>query len=422
MLDRIKAALSRRGIDVFLIRRERRETAELFFVKKRLDMRRVKDVTLWTVTVYRDFAEDGVPMRGSSQVSLSPDAGDEELARSLEDAYAAAGCVKNPAFELYAGTPAPETEMPSGFRGKSLMENAWIMAGALFAADTRSDAFLNSAEVFLTCSHVHLWSSAGTDTGYEKIDCKGEFVVQCKEPQDVEQYFDFAYAEPDTASLTEKAARALETVCDRAHAVRRPRAGVYDVVLSGENLKEILGFYVMRSNAAMVFPHYSDYAPGKVLQGEGSGEKLNLTFLPETPCSDEGIPMGERELTRDGTLLTLHGDTRMCRYLGMEPTGTYHRLRAANGTVPFETLRRGCLYPVSFSDFQMDPMSGHFGGEIRLAYLVTDEGVELVTGGSVNGSFLEKQGELVFSTERYTDADYDGPLAVRIPGVNVSGE
>ena len=34
-----------------------------------------------------------------------------------EDAYAAAGCVKNPAFELYAGTPAPETEMPSGFRG-----------------------------------------------------------------------------------------------------------------------------------------------------------------------------------------------------------------------------------------------------------------------------------------------------------------
>ena len=70
----------------------------------------------------------------------------------------------------------------------------------------------------------------------------------------------------------------------------------------------------------------------------------------------------------------------------------------------------------------MDPMSGRFGGEIRLAYLYTDEGVELVTGGSVNGSFLEKQGEVIFSAERYSDAAYDGPLAVRIPGVNVSGE
>lgn len=422
MLERIRTALSQCGIDTYLIRRERQETAELFFVKKRLDMRRVKNVILWTVTVYRDFAEGGAPMRGASQVSLSPDAGDEEISHSLKDAYAAAGCVKNPAFELYAGEPAPETEMPSGFRGKDLMESAWLMAGALFAADTRPDAFLNSAEVFMTRSRVHLWSSAGTDTGYDKIDCRGEFVVQCKEPQDVEQYFHFSYAEPDTASLKEKAAQALETVCDRAHATRRPKAGVYDVVLSGENLKKILSFYVFRSNAAMVFPHYSDYAPGKVLQGDGSGEKLNITLLPETPCSDEGVPMGERILTRNGILLALHGDTRMCRYLGMEPTGTYRRVRLENGTVPFETLRRGCLYPVSFSDFQMDPMSGHFGGEIRLAYLVTDEGVEPVTGGSVNGSFLEKQGELVFSIERYTDAEFDGPMAVRIPGVNVSGE
>ena len=348
MLDRIKAALAALGIETYLIRRERRETAELFFVKKRLDMRRMKDVTLWTVTVYRDFEEGGVPMRGTIQVSLAPDTADGEISRNLKDAWTAAGCVKNPAFGLYEGTPAPETEMPSGFRGKALMESAWDMAGALFAADMRPDAFLNSAEIFLTRSRVHLWSSAGTDTGYDRINCEGEFVVQCKAPQDVEQYFHFAYAEPDTAALREMAARALETVRDRAHATHRPKGGVYDVVFSGENLKKILSFYLRRSNAAMVFPHYSDYAPGKVLQGGGTGEKLNLTLLPETPCSDEGIPMVERELIRDGTLLALHGDTQMCRYLGMEPTGTYSRMGgertdALRGTAPGQSLSRKFL-------------------------------------------------------------------------------
>lgn len=70
----------------------------------------------------------------------------------------------------------------------------------------------------------------------------------------------------------------------------------------------------------------------------------------------------------------------------------------------------------------MNALDGRFGGEIRLAYLFTDDGVKLLTGGSVNGSLLEKQGGLTFSTERYTDADYTGPFAVRIAGVSVSGK
>jgi len=46
-----------------------------------------------------------------------------------------------------------------------------------------------------------------------------------------------------------------------------------------------------------------------------------------------------------------------------------------------QELQKGCLCPVSFSGFEMDPFTGHFGGEIRLAYLYTDEGVKLLTGG-----------------------------------------
>ena len=132
--------------------------------------------------------------------------------------------------------------------------------------------------------------------------------------------------------------------------------------------------------------------------------------------------MRERTLLKDGTVQCIHGTTRFCRYLGIEPTGDYFNTKLDNGTVNFDELKKGCLYPASFSDFQMDPMDGHFGGEIRLAYLYTESGVKLLTGGSINGSMFDKQGMLTFSRERYTDADYSGPFAVRIKGVNVSGK
>jgi len=66
-------------------------------------------------------------------------------------------------------------------------------------------------------------------------------------------------------------------------------------------------------------------------------------------------------------------------------------------------------------------MSGYFGGEIRLAYLIEDGRAIPVTGGSINGSLLESQGSLRFCEERYEAAHYTGPYGVRIPNVNVAG-
>ena len=132
--------------------------------------------------------------------------------------------------------------------------------------------------------------------------------------------------------------------------------------------------------------------------------------------------MADLPLMEDGTLRACHGPNRFCRYLGVKPTGFYRKFSCANGTVSFEELKKGpCLWAVTFSDFQMNKMSGHFGGEIRLAYLIEDGKVTPVTGGSVNGSILEAQKDLTFSTERYQTARYDGPYAVRLKGVSVAG-
>ncbi len=87
-----------------------------------------------------------------------------------------------------------------------------------------------------------------------------------------------------------------------------------------------------------------------------------------------------------------------------------------------EELKTGpYLHVVRFSDFQMDSFSGHFSGEIRLAYWCDGENVIPVTGGAVNGSILKVQNKMTFSAERYRSSAYEGPLAVRIEGLTQEG-
>ena len=134
--------------------------------------------------------------------------------------------------------------------------------------------------------------------------------------------------------------------------------------------------------------------------------------------------MKDRVLLDMGILQTIPGPNRFCRYLNTEPTGEYRKLRCDNeGSRSWEELKKGpCLWVVNFSDFQMDPLSGFFGGEIRLAYLIEADGrVTPVTGGSVSASLLEKQDRLLLSRERYTSSRYEGPYGIRIQDVSVAG-
>ena len=270
---------------------------------------------------------------------------------------------------------------------------------------------------------MRFYSSLGFENGYEKTGCEGEFVTQCREPQDVEQYFHFEYLDLTPGALTEKVREALNTVRDRARAVRPPKTGVYDIVISDEQLVELLGFYDERSDGRFKYAGYFDVNAGDSVQGEDvKGERLNLVLVPAEPYSSEGIPMKERVLIKDGVLQCVQANERFASYLGIEPTGYYSRMRLENGTEALSEMKKGCLYPVSFSGFETDSFTGQFGGEIRLAYYYGDNGVEILTGGSINGILPEKHGELVFSKERYSDSGYEGPFAVKMRGVSVAGE
>lgn len=424
MIQRIKNALARCGVGLWRINESVEETAELFFVKRQLDTRRSKDVRKYDVTVFRDVAAPGGerPARGFTSVRLIASMDDAQIDRELEGAYYAAQFAANPYFDLADPARAPMAEKAGELAAAPLAQSAGKMARALFAPDVHQDAFVNSAELFVSRSAHRILSSEGTDVSYTSAKVCGEFVVQCRAPEDVEIHSTFEYDQLAEQALSAKVAESLAFVRDRARAQKILKTGQYDLILSGNAVAEVLSYYVSRSSASSVYARYSTWRTGEDVQGETAGERLSLTLRSTDPYSAEGIPMADLPLLEGGTLNAYHGPNRFCRYLGVKPTGVYEKFSCANGTAPFEALKQGpVLWAVTFSDFQMDAMSGHFGGEIRLAYLIEDGRAAPVTGGSVNGSILDAQRDLTFSSERYVTARYDGPYALRLKGVSIAG-
>jgi len=418
MVDRIIAALKRAEIENYTVRSERECSKELFYIRRRRDMTRAKDVTRYDVTVYRDFMAEEKPMRGAASAGIFDGMSDDELDHALRDAYYAAQFVKNPFFEL--ADPVSGEDMCGEI---DLGSAAQAMADAIYRADGAADAFINSAEIFAQKNEVRVINSRGVDVKYSRCSFKGEFVAQCAYPNDVELYRNFEYDIPDTEAVYAEAQKLISAVRDRSRAVDAPKAGDYSMIITGTELATILSAYVEKSEASMVYAGYSDYSIGHEAQGtDVSGEKLDITLRARAPFSIEGVPMTDIPLMEQGKIMNIHGHTRFCRYLGVKPTGGYRSMTLNAGSMSFEEMKKpGCIYPVAFSDFQMDPFTGYFGGEIRLAYLYDEDGVHVVTGGSVSGSLFEAHKDMRFSRERYASADYEGPFAALISRVSVAG-
>lgn len=429
IIERIKSALKEKKIDIYRINMIEKESIELFYILHDVDMARSAEITEISVIVYRDFEYENTKMRGNAATLIFPDMTDEEIEKALENAYYSAGFVKNKYYELPEGKEYDEIDATC----YDLQIEAENMAKAIFSAEEdmcvkNSSAFINSAEVFAYRSKIRIVNSKGVDVSYYKYSFEGEFVAESKaNGQDVEIHTEFSYNVPDVSQLSAKVSVALKTVKDRAEATLAPKAGKYDIVLTDIPCATMLSYYTARSSGAYIYAGYSSFSIGNAVQGEDViGEKLNIKLKAVSPFSAEGIKMENRVLMENGVLKTIPCGSRFAYYLGVEPTGDYDFIECENGTIDYECMKENTLQIAAFSDFQVDPLSGQFGGEIRLAYFYEkkENGYEIkkLTGGSINGNIIEAGKDLIFSTQRYKDKNYDVPYAIKIKNVSVAGE
>ncbi len=425
MTEKILEALKNNNISIYKLVDTVCESTQVFFIKKKLDTRRIANTETVNVTVYREFEKDGVKYLGDASFSVEPAMSDETIDAKIKKAYLSAGYVTNRYYEIAEKLVSDTVVAKSDLADMPADEALGKMVEALYRNDTDSNTFVNSAELFLTKRTNRVLNSNGVDVSWITYGIGGEYVCQCKEPQDVETYASFDYDNLECELLAAKVMETLAMTRDRSVAVSNPVNGKADIVLPNQYAEEVLNYYMGQTDAVYNYLGYFDNKVGGSVQGkedEITGDRITLDFLPVDPFDHDGIRMIERKGVENGVLRNFCGALRFCRYLGVPAVGSYGKYRINSGEMSLEEMKKQKgLYIVNFSDFQLDEVTGTFRGEIRLAYYNDGEKTVPVTGGSVNGSVQEVQKSVRLSKERMETTTVSGPKAIFLKDVSIAG-
>ena len=429
-----------------------------FYIRKALDQKRALDLAEYKVTVYMDSACDGTLYRGEATVTVHPTQAPEEIRQLLARTAFAASKSRTPHFDIPGPAKARCAIPASGFEQGDIEGHMDSLARALFSPDSAgapdsarhpdhaapafparqaaqtssgSAAQINSLELFLTRTETRIVNSRGCDAAFVQWWGECEFIVQAEGPAGkVELYDNIAFGEPDLARLSAETETYLGLVAERARALPMPGLKDIPVILRGENAEAILGWFHDNARADAVYTAASPFKIGSAVQGETAvAEPLDTVaeaYIPGLPQSAgfdmEGFPIASSPIIREGVIVALHGPARYAARLGLEAIGAAPLFSASSGAQSLEAMhRKPYLEPLLFSDFQLDPQSGSFGAEVRLAWYFDGTQRIPVTGGSITGSLMANRAAMLRSSERALSTRSLCPAAVMLFSTSVTG-
>ena len=414
----------------YLINYEKINSKELFFIKDKLDMNRAKTVEHCTITLYKEITEGKNKYLGSAELKISPGMSDEEIVEGIKTTIYSATLVKNPSYKLVKPTEKKAPQIKSNISYENGAETIKKVIDLVYRIEKENTAKVNSMEIFLEEIEKKVVNSEGVNETFMTPGLIIELVVDCKgEKEEVELYDMIKVSSYDEQILKEKIAADFINVERRAAAKELSGTKDIPVLLKGEAVCEIFSYYTFKSDTASVYKKLSQMKPGDNVQGdEVKGDSISITLMPEIPFSinsryidGSGIVMEEMNILREGKLLALHGSNRYSQYCDVEPTGNIPNVKVHSGNSEYGDMIKGeCLEVISFSDFQMDGITGDFGGEIRLAIYHKDSKASPVTGGSITGNIAEVHGNIELSKQTEITGNYQHPKAIKIKGVNIS--
>lgn len=432
MIQKIIDILSNmKNIDGWKINVHEIQSKELFFVKRELDMNRGKNVQQFLVTIYKDFSEGENKFKGSSSTKLSPGMNDDDIRTKLEEAAFSASFVKNEYYPLVKAFNNEPNGFKSNFSEEPLSEFLPKLTQAIFKADNKEKGFINSAELFLNKATTRIINSEGVDVSFEGYNGQIEFITNWDEGnEEVELFKDIKFSDYEPKAITDEVEKMLTISKERAQAHPTPSLKNHTILLTGEPVKRFLKYYYFHSNAKSVYEKMSTTKLNENIQGEDiKGDIISMKLDPSlrnssfsTPYDQDGYPLKEVTIYDKGVLKNYWGANRYASYLNIETTGDIHNIVIEGGSKSINEFKsQPYIELLEFSDFQMNPLTGNFSGEIRLGRYFDGEKTIPVTGGSISGLLKDVQSHMYFSKELQQSNNFVGPETIQLFGLNISG-
>ncbi|MGM0641435.1 MAG: metallopeptidase TldD-related protein [Thermotogota bacterium] len=418
------------NIDAWKIVEKNITANELFFIKKELDMNRKVKTTELELHVYKDFEEDGKVYRGSSKASIHPGMSESDVEKIINETLESAKYVKNPYYPLAKNPERAEYNI-SNFDNKKMKEWLPILTEEIFRDNEHDNGWLNSSELFLNKIEKRIINSEGVNSKYITYTGILEFVITWKGEEEIEIHDMIHFSDYEKDFIANKIKEKFIIAKERANAQKTPKLENIDVLLTGSPIKELFNYYYHKTNTANIYQNLSDYKINDSIQGNKiKGDKLNITLDPfmknstsSAPIDNDGFLLQKIDLVKDGVLNKYWGDVRFSYYLDIEPTGNMSNIEIAPGDYSEKELKKNeYLELIQFSDFQIDYITGDFGGEIRLGWYYDGNGNKIsVSGGSISGNIKDTQDEMYLSKETQQINNFKGPKTIKLKKVNING-
>ncbi len=415
--------LKESNVSDFVIQEKNTQSQEVFFVEKKLDMGRAKNVTHTMVTVYVD-SEDK-KFRGSATKEIHPTSTKEEIKREIENAVFAASFVKNPWHPV-----ADAAEYQGENLDVNLSEELVKLTNAMLAVKAKENEKLNSFEIFVNKKRTHIVNSKGVDVSFSSFDCEIEAVINASEDgHEIELIKDFKFANKNAEEITKEVEDMFVSGHARLKAVPTKQNEHATVLLTGDDLPMFFRYFLEHTNAMYQYMGVARAKVGEKFIGD-EADPLTIVAKPilegstyNVPYDGDGRVVKEKKLFEEGVCESFWGSVQHAYYLRLEDASSVNNVVVSGGTMSLEEMKKiPHLEITDFSAFTMDPISGNFGGEIRLGYEVDGENKKSVVGGSLSANFTNVLKNIKISKETKQMNHYVVPCAVLLSDVVVAGE
>lgn len=376
------------------------------------------------VTVYRRFPDGTMGDAQTPIVTTDPLAARQQLldaAQVCEHSRKPAFTLPRPAENIAFPQSCDQQMLLAIFSGDGLRVPREAFARIKAAMAAIKDVKANAVEILASASAVRVLNSSGVDVSYHRTSLYFEIVMSAKEQ---EFRWNALAVSPEQINFALELPRQAQIARDAVMAQPADEfAG--DVLLSQQPLVDFFAPadthnpLVLHSFARLRLMGLSRMEPAKPV-GHIRGEPFTLCANPAVPLGllsgpvdEEGTPLQQVEIIRNGVFQNHVATARYGQQLGVPVTGNMSNVQIASGATREEHLRGNNYFEIiAFSWFNPDPFSGDFSAEIRLGYRWINGKKTPVRGGHFVGNVFQNLMNARFSREVMQSGRYYGPRAV----------
>ena len=424
-MKRLVEILNKSNLADYQIVQKETVSHQAFFIKQQLDQHRISSVTHTKLTIYVDSQDKS--KRGSATKEIYPNETDEEIRKDIESMKFDASLAMNKYYPLVEDQHYFEEK--EDFDLVKSLEN--VVKAVQSIEDTETEK-INSYEIFVDEERYHIYNSKDVDVTFNKTSEMVEIVINSlSKEHEVEVYHMIeAGADQTSEAIRQEILEVFKKASDRSKAVPAKKMSKAHVLISGSDLKEFFDYFRAKINAQMIYGGMSQNKVGDVIQKGDDCDKITLKAVKEMnysntnlPYSLEGVKASNFTILDNGKYVNNVGSARFAYYLGLDDVKYASNFTVEPGSKSIEEMKKDPYLEIAqFSSFQVDTVTGDFGGEFRLAYYYDGNSVTPVTAGSVTINMNDVLDHIYLSKESKQYNDCIIPVAIELFDIEVAGQ